>query len=186
MRLVAARDHVDWISDQWLREHPGINVVPLATWGRLKRSAALFDRMVAAAVKPYKLRLGEFEVLAALRRSGPPFQMNPTDLGDSLIVSAGTVTNRIARLERKGLVVRLRQPDDGRGILVTMTASGRETFDAAFATLIDLLDEVVSPIESDQGQLAEILRRLLVPFGERAGLFPRPRDLRSSPHRFST
>jgi DNA-binding MarR family transcriptional regulator len=100
-----------------------------------------------------------------------------------LIVSAGTVTNRIARLERKGLVVRLRQPDDGRGVLVTMTESGRETFDAAFETLIELLAGVVGPIEGDQQQLAEILRRLLLPFGERAGLLPAPRELRSPPHR---
>jgi DNA-binding MarR family transcriptional regulator len=170
----SARDHVDWIGEQWLREHPDLDIVPLATWGRLKRTAALFDRIVDARVKPFRLRLGEFEVLAALRRAGPPFQMNPTDLGEALIVSGGTITNRIERLERKGLVVRTRHPDDGRGVLVTLTKRGRELFDAAFASVVELLADVVEPIDSDQEQLADILRRLLVPFGERAAGAPPP------------
>jgi DNA-binding MarR family transcriptional regulator len=170
------RDHVDWISELWLREHPGIPIAPLATWGRIKRASALFDRIVAAQVKRHQLLLGEFEVLAALRRAGPPFQMNPTDLSEALIVTGGTMTNRIARLERAGLVVRLRQPDDGRGILVTLTERGREAFDNAFEQVIGALAAVVDPIAEDQGQLAEILRRLLVPFGERADFNSLPRE----------
>ena len=176
-----ARDHVDWISELWLSERPDIPVAPLATWGRLKRASALFDRVVSAQVKPYRLRLGEFEVLAALRRSGAPFKMNPTDLSEALIVTAGTMTNRIARLERAGLVVRLRQPDDGRGILVTLTERGREVFDAAFASVVVALDEIVKPISDSQEQLAQILRSLLVPFGEHAEFMSLRREIGVSP-----
>jgi DNA-binding MarR family transcriptional regulator len=176
MNSEPSRDHVDWIGELWARERPDADIAPLATWGRLKRAAALVDRSVAATVANtgLKLGVGEFEVLAALRRSGEPYRLNPSELRKALIVSGGTVTNRVGGLERKGLVTRAVQADDGRGRLVCLTASGKELFDDAFAAIVDLLAEIVRPIEDEQDQLADILRRLLVPFGDWDGFTPAP------------
>lgn len=172
----APLDHVDWIAALWEDERPDVEITPLATWGRLKRAAALVDRSIAATVANtgVDLTLGEFEVLAALRRSGAPYKLNPSELRNALIVSGGTVTNRVARLERRGLISRAPQAGDGRGKLVCLTDEGKTIFDEAFAAIVKLLDDIVRPIVDEQQDLADILRRLLVPFGDWDGFSPPP------------
>jgi DNA-binding MarR family transcriptional regulator len=131
--------------------------------------------MMTERVEPYGLTVGEFEVLAAVRRSGEPFALNPSELRHALIVSGGTITNRVAQLERKGLVTRVRQPSDARGLLVRLTKEGKQTFEAAFEAYVEMLDELVAPIVDDQDTLADLMRRLLLPFGEWDGFAPRSR-----------
>ena len=173
MSTSKARDHVDWIADQWLAERPQLDIAPLATHGRVRRVSALFERMLGEAVAPHGINIGEFEVLAAIRRSGEPFELNPSDLRHALIVSGGTITNRIARLTRKGLVSRRRQPSDGRGLLVGLTPEGLRVFDAAFDAYVETLDILVAPIVDRQDRLATLLRELLLPFGDWDGFAPR-------------
>jgi DNA-binding MarR family transcriptional regulator len=173
MSTSTGRDHVDWIAEKWLQERPDLDIAPLATHGRVRRVSALFERMLGEAVEPFGINMGEFEVLAAVRRLGEPFELNPTDLRHALIVSGGTITNRIARLTRKGLVARRRQPSDGRGLLVGLTPEGLRVFDAAFEAYVATLDILVAPIVDKQDKLATLLRELLLPFGDWDGFAPR-------------
>jgi DNA-binding MarR family transcriptional regulator len=184
MSASTGRDHVDWIADKWLEERPELDIAPLVTHGRVRRVSALFERMLGEAVAPYGINIGEFEVLAAIRRSGEPFELNPSDLRHALIVSGGTITNRIARLTRKGLVGRRRQPSDGRGLLVGLTPEGVRVFDAAFEAYVETLDVLVAPIVDRQDQLGTLLRELLLPFRDWDGFAPRDAApiTRSAPH----
>ncbi|HET7475895.1 MAG TPA: MarR family transcriptional regulator, partial [Dermatophilaceae bacterium] len=108
----------------------------------------------------------EFDVLAALRRSGYPYELSPGVLVQQTLVTSGTMTNRVDRLERRGLVHRRPDPADRRGVIVALTEAGRAAVDAALA---DLLDRERSLLEgltaADQRALADLLRRLLGRFG---------------------
>src|SRR5687768_6871052 len=105
-------DHVDQLIEQWRKERPDLTLVPMAIFGRLGRLYALATRSIEAVVREHGLDIGEFDVLAALRRSGPPFAMTPSALSRTLMLSPSGMTNRLDRLESAGLVERRANPDD--------------------------------------------------------------------------
>jgi DNA-binding MarR family transcriptional regulator len=159
------QDEVSRIVAAWRRERPDLDVEPLAVFSRVSRLARHLDRDRAAAFSGHGLEPWEFDVLAALRRSGPPYQLSPGVLISETLVTSGTMTNRIDRLEARELVLRLRDPDDGRGVLVRLTDAGRGLVDTALAALLDRERMLIAALPpDDQAVLAGLLRRLLAPF----------------------
>lgn len=125
-------DHVASIQDEWRRERPDLDVSPQAVIGRLHRLAGRLTTELCAVYESFGLSEGEFDVLAALRRAGTPFERAPGELAAHTMVTTGAMTKRVDRLERAGLVTRRRSADDGRGRLVALTAAGKRVIDEAF------------------------------------------------------
>lgn len=160
-------DEVDSLIDAWRRERPDLSVEPLAVLSRVTRLARLVDRVRREAFTEHDLDLGDFDVLAALRRAGAPYQLSAGALGASTMVTSGTMTHRVDRLVVRGLVERLPDPQDGRGVLVRLTADGLERVDSALNSLLDQERALLVHLgPDDQRQLAEQLRRLLMPLEE--------------------
>ncbi len=147
-------DAIDGFSAQWAAQRPGLDVESIETWGRLKRSASLFDKVLSQALEEHELTMPEFEVLAALVRFGPPFEMRPTELTQSLIITPGAVTARLNTLGRRGLIARRSHDGDGRVQLVALTAKGRHLFDPAFDAILVACRQILNHM--DQAVLAEL------------------------------
>jgi DNA-binding MarR family transcriptional regulator len=125
-------DHVARIRAEWARERPDIDTAPQGVIGRLHRLAAHLTEQLCVVYRRHGLSEGEFDVLATLRRAGPPFERAPGELAAFTMVTTGGMTKRIDRLERAGLVTRRRSGSDGRGRVVALTVAGRELIDRAF------------------------------------------------------
>jgi DNA-binding MarR family transcriptional regulator len=130
--VAEALDRVARIQAEWARERPDLDVSPQGVIGRLHRIGALLTEQLSAVYHRYGLSEGEFDVLAALRRAGPPFERAPGELAAFTMITTGGMTKRIDRLEAGGLVARRRSAGDGRGRVVALTRAGRELIDAAF------------------------------------------------------
>ena len=124
-------DHVDQIVAQWHRERPDLDTAPLATLGRLFRVAELAEPLLSAPLRELGLRPGWLDLLAALRRAGAPYQLNPTELMRATMLSSGGMTKRLDRLADAGMIERSPDPRDRRGTLVRLTSKGRATIDRA-------------------------------------------------------
>jgi DNA-binding MarR family transcriptional regulator len=160
-------DAVDAVIEQWRAERPDLDLEAMATFGRLGRLHAHASRSLDAVFARHGLQLGEFDVLAALRRAGPPHVLTPTVLARTLMLSPGGMTNRIDRLEAAGLVERQADPDDRRSSLVALTDRGLTLVDAAVtdhvANEADLLAVLTT---SERRALDRALRSLLAQFEE--------------------
>jgi len=119
------QDAVDRIAEQWARERPDLDVGPMLVIGRLHRLAELLDQGLRPVFAEAGLGNGDFDVLASLRRSGPPYRLSPTQLSATTMVTSGAVTKRVDRLERQGLVERTVSEDDARGRVIALTPEGR-------------------------------------------------------------
>jgi DNA-binding MarR family transcriptional regulator len=160
-----ASDEVDRIVDAWSRERPDLDFSPLQVLSRVGRLSRHLDRARRAAFEASDLELWEFDVLSALRRAGSPYQLSPKALLQQTLVSSGTMTNRIDRLVARDLVERRTDPNDGRGILVVMTALGQERVDAAISQLLDSEQALLGALSpADQERLAGLLRKLSLDF----------------------
>jgi DNA-binding MarR family transcriptional regulator len=126
-------DQVARIQAAWRRERPDLDVTPIGTIGRLHRLALALTEELVAVYRSHGLSEGDFDVLAALRRTGEPFEASPSDLAASTMVTSGGMSKRLDRLEGAGLVRRRVGSGDGRGRVVALTRQGRELIDAAFA-----------------------------------------------------
>jgi DNA-binding MarR family transcriptional regulator len=155
-------DEVDRIVGAWRRERPDLDVAPLEVLSRVTRLARHLDRARSAAFARHQLETWEFDVLAALRRSGPPYRLSPGQLVAQTMVTSGTMTNRIDRLAGRGLVRRLPDPADGRGVMVSLEDSGRRLADAALADLLQVERDVLAILATGEHErLAGLLRDLL-------------------------
>jgi DNA-binding MarR family transcriptional regulator len=125
-------DHVARIQQAWARERPDLDVSPQGVIGRLHRVGGHLTDRLRLVYRRYGLGEGDFDVLAALRRAGAPFERAPGELAEHTMVTTGAMTKRIDRLERDGLVTRRPSTSDGRGRVVALTAAGRELIDRAF------------------------------------------------------
>ena len=158
-------DTVDGIVRAWRRERPDLDVAPLEVLSRVTRLARHLDLARREAFARHRLEAGEFDVLAALRRSGAPYEMSPGQLGAQTLVTSGTTTNRIDRLESAGLVERLPDASDRRSIRVRLTAAGRERVDAALTDLLDRERHLLAALPAaDRHHLATLLKSLVMPF----------------------
>ena len=159
------RDEVDDLIAAWRRQRPDLDVAPLQVLSRVSRLARHLDIARRGAFAAHDLESWEFDVLSALRRAGPPFQLTPGALLRATLVTSGTMTNRIDRLASAGLVYREPDPSDRRGVLVTLSARGRSVVDAALTDLLDRERALLAALSDDQRtMLADLLRTLLVPF----------------------
>ena len=160
------RDEVDTIVEAWRRERPDLDVAPMEVLSRISRLARHLDRVRASAFSSHDLESWEFDVLAALRRSGPPYRLSPGQLLRETLVTSGTMTNRVDRLAMRGLVVRQDHPDDRRGVLVQLTEAGKDVIDATLADLMVAEREILDALDvADHDQLTRSLRLLLARYG---------------------
>lgn len=158
------QDEVDRLIEAWRRERPDLDVSPLAL-SRITRLAAHLDGIRRDAFTDHDLEIWEFDVLAALRRSGHPYQLSAGQLTAQTHVTSGTMTNRLDRLEQRGLIGRMRSAQDGRSVTVTLTPEGRDAVDGALSNLLTRERAVLQGLTAEQGNdLAELLRTLLSRF----------------------
>ncbi|MFD9948000.1 MarR family winged helix-turn-helix transcriptional regulator [Nonomuraea sp. NPDC059023] len=158
-------DEVDRLVAAWRTERPDLDVEPLQVLSRVSRLAKHLDRARRAAFAEHDLEPWEFDVLTALRRAGKPYELSPGALLRATLVTSGTMTNRIDRLAQAGLVRRRPDPEDRRGVLVTLTDTGLQRVDSAFAGLLRREHDLLAGLdEPNQRALAALLRTLLAPF----------------------
>lgn len=162
-------DEVDRITEAWQRERPDLDVTPLQVLSRVSRLSRMLDHARRQAFAAHEVETWEFDVLAALRRAGTPYALSPGHLGAETLVTSGTMTNRIDRLEGRGLVRREPDPNDRRGVRVVLTESGLRVVDAAFADLVTREQELLAALPpGQQQQLSDHLRALLATFDAEA------------------
>jgi DNA-binding MarR family transcriptional regulator len=162
----STRDEVDTIVEAWRRERPDLDLAPMEVLSRISRLARHLDRLRANAFSAHDLESWEFDVLAALRRTGPPYRLSPGQLLRETLVTSGTMTNRVDRLVERGLGTRQDHPNDRRGVLVELTDAGRDAVDAALAELIAAERQIMAALDvADHDQLTRSLRLLLARYG---------------------
>jgi DNA-binding MarR family transcriptional regulator len=156
-------DHVDRVRAEWAAERPDLDTEPIEVVARVGRLARLLDVSMDEVFAAHGIRRDGFDVLAALRRSGPPYRLTPTDLYDRLMRTSGAVANRLNRLEDAGLIRRLPDPADGRGTLVELTPEGRALVDAVAGPHMDNERRLLEPLSAEErATLAHLLRKLLL------------------------
>lgn len=158
------RDEVDEIVEAWQRERTDLDLAPVEVFSRVSRLARLLDLARREAFTAHQIEPWEFDVLAALRRAGRPYQLSPGRLLTETMVTSGTMTNRVDRLAARGFVERTPSPTDRRGVLVGLTAAGRKAVDGAFEALLDRERALLGELShGEQEDLAGLLRRLMGP-----------------------
>ena len=157
-------DHMDLIGEAWRRERPDVDVDALVLLGRLFRAAALTDAELARGLAERDLQSGWFDLLAALRRSGPPYALRPGELMRTTMLSSAGMTKRLDRLVEAGLVERRPDPDDRRGTLVRLTAAGRKAIDGALPAHAANEERLLAPLsDAERRTLDKLLRKVLAP-----------------------
>lgn len=153
---------IEKMLEQWTQERPDLNLSSMATIGRLKKSSALVQSQLEEVFAKYSLTAWEFDVLATLRRSGKPYSLAPTTLFSSLMITSGTMTHRMNRLESRGLVKRINNPEDARSKLVQLTDEALELIEQAVEGHVENEQSLLSRLnESDLKALNQGLQALL-------------------------
>jgi DNA-binding MarR family transcriptional regulator len=165
---MAERDGVDLILEQWRSERPELDPSPIGVIGRISRLARELEQRLEPVYRQHGLEPGWHDVLATLRRTGPPYQLRPSEFAGQLMLTSSGTTKRLDRLEHAGLIIRAPDPDDRRGTLITLTEAGHELIDAVTEAHLDNERALLSALTADEQQrLADLLRKL------RLGLPPR-------------
>ncbi|XVS63494.1 MarR family winged helix-turn-helix transcriptional regulator [Actinosynnema sp. CA-299493] len=161
-------DHVDLVLGQWRARRPDLDVSPMAVIGRLSRLARLVDVELGKTFAAHDLDRASFDVLATLRRSAPPHRLTPTELMRSSMVTSGAVTQRLDRLEARGLVVRTPNEHDGRGVVVALTDAGRDLIDRTLPDHLATEDRLLGALSPrERTALADTLKHLLESLGDK-------------------
>ena len=159
------RDEVDRLIAAWKRERPDLDLSPLAVLSRITRIARHLD--IARRDAFGDLENWGFDVLADLRRAGEPHQLSPGQLMQETLVTSGTMTNRLDRLEELQLITREPDPSDGRGSLVTLTRAGMRAVDSAMEDLLENERELLQNLSAKYREvLADLLSKLVTEFDE--------------------
>ena len=160
-------DEVDHIIDEWLRERPDVDPSSIGTIGRITRLSGIQTIMLRGVHEQFGLSPAAFDVMASLRRSGPPYRKTAGELADSSLLTSGGVTLRLDRLEADGWVRRVRSSDDRRVVYAELTEKGLAAIDAVFDAHIRAEQELLRELSStERRQLNDLLRRLLRSFSE--------------------
>ena len=155
-------DAVEQILRQWAVARPDLDVSAMGVFARLSRADRLLKKSLAETFEGYGLNGGEFDVLATLRRAGGPYGLTPTELYRSMMLSSAAMTNRIDRLEERGLVAREPDPDDRRGVRIRLTAAGLELIEGALAAHVEGEERLLAALSRDERrQLAGLLAKLM-------------------------
>jgi DNA-binding MarR family transcriptional regulator len=157
------RDHVDRLMEQWARERPELETRALSLVARVVRLERFLDLDMTTLMDRFDLRIGEGRVLSTLRRAGPPYELTPTDLYRGLLLSSGAMTNRLDRLESRGLVRRIPDDEDQRRIRVMLTDAGRELIDEAMDAYTKDLEAKFAFLDPEEhDRLVSLLRVVLI------------------------
>ncbi|QSB06694.1 MarR family winged helix-turn-helix transcriptional regulator [Natronoglycomyces albus] len=160
-------DRVDQILNQWETHHQHIDPSPMAQIGRLTRVARILDRELKKPFAAYGLQFSEFDILATLRRSGPPYRLTGAKLMESTMVTSGAITHRVDRLLAKGLVTREDDPSNRRFVLITLTDEGKDIVEESLNAHLRNEERLLASLDHNQRQqLADLLRRLLIDWGD--------------------
>ncbi len=155
------QDHVDKIVTQWNTEMPNIDASSMLVFGRMYRLIIQLEKNRNKALKLFNFKDGEFDVLATIRRSGQPFEISPTELYQSLLITSGTITHRLNRLEKAGLIYRKIDAKDRRSILVGLTEMGRTNIDKAIVIHCEVQDSFLANLtDAEKTQLATLLKTM--------------------------
>lgn len=167
-RVQPPADHVHRLVDSWRRERPDLAVEPLEIVYRINRLAAHFAAEVEKVFAGTPITPADFAVISILQRSGPPHELGQRRLMEELGLTSGTVSVRIDRLQRGGLVERHPDPADARGVLVALTDSGRQLFDQLAPVHLANEARLVAALDPpERAELARMLQILLVEFETR-------------------
>lgn len=159
--IVEGGDGIDDRRAQWATELPDLDTFAMDTIGRMRWITLQLRPTIEGIFERHGLDAGEFDVIATLRRSGPPYRLRPTELFKWLMISSGGLTARLVKLEKAGLIVRAAVPDDGRSILVQLTESGRSLAEAAFREDMAFENQLLAALDrSEADTLARLLRKL--------------------------
>ncbi|HEY6693498.1 MAG TPA: MarR family transcriptional regulator [Solirubrobacteraceae bacterium] len=154
-------DGVDLILEQWRRERPDLDPSPIGVIGRISRLARELEQRLEVVYREHGLEPGWHDVLATLRRSGPPYRLRPSEFTGALMLTSSGTTKRLDRLEQAGLITRAPDPDDRRGTQIALTPAGRQLIDAVTAAHLDNERALLSSLTAaEQQQLADLLRKL--------------------------
>jgi len=172
-------DSIEALLSEWQRERPDLDPSPFGIFGRIWRLSTSVLGDAEAWLTPLGLTFESFSVIVTLRRSGPPYELNPTALYRESLLTSGAITNRIDRVEAQGLVKRLPDPNDRRGTIVRLTPKGRALADRAIKLHFEALAEMLSDIDGgERDQLAGLLSKLLKAVEARNAKQPRTRRRR--------
>jgi DNA-binding MarR family transcriptional regulator len=158
---MAERDAVDVILEQWRAERPELDPSPIGVIGRISRLARELEQRLESVYREHGLEPGWHDVLATLRRTGPPYRLRPTEFSSALMLTSSGTTKRLDRLEQAGLIERAPDPDDRRGTLITLTAAGHRLIDTVTEAHLDNERGLLDALSDDeQRRLADLLRKL--------------------------
>ena len=157
------RDGVDTIIEQWRAARPDLDPSPIGVIGRVSRLARELEARLEPVYKEHGLEPGWHDLLATLRRSGPPFALRPSDLTGTLMLTSSGTTKRLDKLEEAGLIARGPDPNDRRAILITLTPEGKDLIDGVTAAHLANEASLLEGLSAaEQRELAALLRKLLL------------------------
>jgi DNA-binding MarR family transcriptional regulator len=155
------RDGVDAIIEQWKRERPELDPAPIGVIGRISRLARELEQRLEPVYREHGLEAGWHDVLATLRRTGPPYRLRPSEFSGALMLTSSGTTKRLDRLEQAGLITREPDPQDRRGTLITLTDAGRRLIDSVTEAHLANERRLLAVLSDDeQRRLADLLRSL--------------------------
>ena len=160
-------DAIDVVIEQWRNARPDVDLWPMNVLGRIARLSRVLEKENKKFLTEHGLEPFEFDVLTTLRRSGEPYELTASALLKAALVTSGAITNRIDRMEIKGLVERVRDLDDRRSVRIRLTPHGREVLDGIFSLHIANMERIIQPLDPRaREQLASALRSLLESLGD--------------------
>jgi len=155
------KEAVDEILDQWSEERPELDTDSLGVVIRVISLSRAFVRQATDALAPLELELFEYDVLSALRRQGRPYALPATGLARETGLSSGAMTNRIDKLELRGLVTRKPDKSDRRAVIVSLTSAGKLAIDEAIQIRLEAADESLQGLSArERSELAKLLRKV--------------------------
>ena len=155
------RDGVDLILEQWGRERPELDASPIGVIGRISRLARELEQRLETVYREQGLENGWYDVLATLRRAGPPYRLRPTEFTNALMLTSSGTTKRLDRLEHAGLITRRPDPEDRRGTLITLTDAGLKLVDSASEAHLENERRLLRALtDAERRRLADLLRKL--------------------------
>ena len=158
-------DHVERILAQWNSERPDLDVTPMGLLGRVARLRTHLAREIEKTLAAHGLNSASFDVLATLRRSGPPYRLSPGDLIATTMVSSGTMTNRLDQLEKAGFIERSHNPDDRRSVIIALTPEGFALVDEAVTSHVENEHRLLDGLSAEERQTLDgLLRKFLAEF----------------------
>ena len=165
--IMFAMDKIDKIIKQWNTERPDLDVSAMQLIGRIKRINEHLGKGMGKTFAEHGLNFASFDVLATLRRSGPPHALSPNELLGTMMITSGTMTNRVDQLVKAGLVNRIPNPNDGRGFIISLTEAGFSLVDKAVTAHVATQTKLTSGLsDEDQQQLNRLLSKFLSGFEE--------------------